>query len=337
MTGPATVTIVIVSDRGHESLSAFASAGAAVDAAVEHQRQGSRHAPPRVGVATGEAVQLGGRWTGFPVDAARELCRDAPAGAIHLSTATVAVLGGATRFPLQPLTDGSGAAAIDWTSPAGDTVRVVVADDAVLLREGVVRLLLDEGFDVVAQCADGAELLTAVVRHRPDIAIVDIRMPPTFTTEGLEAAEQIRAGYPATKVLMLSQHVETRHAVRLLDDAAGGFGYLLKDRVGDIDDFLDSVRRVQAGETVVDPELVTAMTNRHRHSTADDVDRLTEREREVLALMAEGRSNQAIVERLYVSTKTVETHVRSIFSKLGLEAAPDDHRRVLAVLSYLRR
>jgi DNA-binding NarL/FixJ family response regulator len=215
------------------------------------------------------------------------------------------------------------------------TLRVVLADDSILLREGISRLLVEAGFEVVAQAGDPAALLAAIREHRPDVAIVDIRMPPTYTDEGLRAAEAIRAEHgTAIGVLVLSQYVETTFALRLVADGAGGVGYLLKDRVEDLDDFADAVRRIAKGGSVIDPEVVAQLVGRRRAKVP--LDDLTEREREVLALMAEGRSNQAICDRLYLAPKTVEAHIANIFSKLELLPAPDDHRRVLAVLAHLR-
>jgi DNA-binding NarL/FixJ family response regulator len=215
------------------------------------------------------------------------------------------------------------------------TLRLVLADDSVLVREGVGRLLAAAGFNVVAQVADPEALLRAVRDHRPDVAIVDIRMPPTNTDEGLRAAEAIRTEHgTAVGILVLSQHVEPSFALRLLSDGAGGVGYLLKDRVTDLDDFADAIRRIARGGSVIDPAVVAALVGRRSRVPLDD---LTERERAVLALMAEGRSNQAIGDRLSMARKTVEAHIANIFSKLELEPAADDHRRVLAVLAHLRR
>ena len=215
------------------------------------------------------------------------------------------------------------------------SVRVVLADDSVLLREGIARLLDEAGIDVVAQAGDGTELLKAVRQHRPDVAIVDIRMPPTHTDEGLKAAEAIRDEFgTSVGILVLSQYVETTFALRLVADGAGGVGYLLKDRVDDLDDFSDAVRRIAKGGSVIDPEVVAQLVGRRRAKVP--LDDLTEREREVLALMAEGRSNQAICDRLFLAPKTVEAHIANIFSKLELQPAADDHRRVLAVIAYLR-
>jgi DNA-binding NarL/FixJ family response regulator len=213
-------------------------------------------------------------------------------------------------------------------------VRVVLGEDSLLFREGLARLLRENGFDVVATAADADELLAQVTRQQPDIVIVDIRMPPTQTSEGLEAAKRLRSTEPGLAVLVLSQHVETHHAIDLLADGSGGVGYLLKDRVSDLQEFCDAVRRVGNGGSAIDPEVVSRLLRRQREH--DPLAELTEREREVLALMAEGQSNQAISQRLHLSPKTVETHVHRIFTKLGLFADDSAHRRVLAVLTFLR-
>jgi DNA-binding NarL/FixJ family response regulator len=213
-------------------------------------------------------------------------------------------------------------------------MRVVVADDSVLLREGVVRLLQEDGFDVVAQAGDAEDLMRKVGAHRPDVAIVDVRMPPTHTDEGLRAAAEIRERFPETAVLVLSQIIETGSALELLTASAEGVGYLLKDRVADIDRFTEAVRRVAEGGSALDPEVVSTLLGRRRRD--DPLADLTSREREVLGLMAEGRSNAAIAEALVITERAVEKHVTSIFSKLGLSPASEDHRRVLAVLAYLR-
>jgi len=214
------------------------------------------------------------------------------------------------------------------------TLRLVLADDSVLVREGVARLLIDSGFEVIAQVSDADALLQATRDLLPDVAVVDIRMPPTHTDEGLRAAQTIRAEHGATVgILVLSQHVEPSFALRLMSDGAGGVGYLLKDRVSDIGDLADAIRRIAKGGSVIDPSVVAVLVGRRARVPLDD---LTEREREVLALMAEGRSNQAIGDRLGMARKTVEAHIANIFSKLELEPAADDHRRVLAVLAHLR-
>jgi len=213
-------------------------------------------------------------------------------------------------------------------------MRVVIADDAVLFREGLARVLEAASIQVAAQVGDAEQLLARVRADPPDAVVVDIRMPPTHTREGLDAALRIRAGHPEVGVLVLSQYVETHHAMQLLEDGAGGVGYLLKDRVADVADVADAVRRVAGGGSVIDPEVVARLVGRRR--VRSPVEELTDREREVLALMAEGRSNQAICQRLFLSPKTVEAHVRGIFTRLDLPATPDDHRRVLAVLAFLR-
>jgi DNA-binding NarL/FixJ family response regulator len=210
----------------------------------------------------------------------------------------------------------------------------VLGEDSVLLREGVARLLGDAGMDVVAQAGDFDDLLRKVRAHKPDVAVVDIRMPPTHTDEGLRAAHLIREELPDTGVLVLSQYVEEGYAMDLLADSAEGVGYLLKDRVADVERFVDSVRRVADGGSALDPEVVSQMLGRRR--AEDPLAELTPREREVLALMAEGRSNHAIAEELVVTERAVEKHVTGIFSKLDLGATPEDHRRVLAVLTYLK-
>jgi DNA-binding NarL/FixJ family response regulator len=212
-------------------------------------------------------------------------------------------------------------------------VRVIVADDSVLLREGIVRLLEEAGLEVVGQAGDGEELMRKARAHKPDIAIVDIRMPPTHTDEGLRAARWIREELPGTGVLVLSQYIEEEYALELLGDDAAGVGYLLKDRVSDLERFIDAIRRVAEGGSALDPEVVSQMLGRRR--VDDPLAELTPREREVLALMAEGRSNRAIADALVVSERAVEKHVTSIFAKLSLPPAAEDHRRVLAVLAFL--
>ena len=213
-------------------------------------------------------------------------------------------------------------------------MRVVVADDSVLLREGVVHLLKEAGFDVVGQAGNAEELLLKVRSYMPDVAVIDIRMPPTHTDEGLRAAQEIREKYPDTGVLVLSQYVEPGYAMELLAESAEGVGYLLKDRVSDVGDFVAAVKRVAEGGSALDPTVVSQLVGRRRRD--DPLADLTPREREVLELMAEGRSNAGIAERLVITERAVEKHVTSIFGKLRLPAASEDHRRVLAVLAYLR-
>ena len=213
-------------------------------------------------------------------------------------------------------------------------MRVAIAEDSVLLREGLVRLLGDSGFEVVAQSGDAEDLMRKVSAHHPDVAVVDVRMPPSFTDEGLRAARELRVRFPAMGVLVLSEYVEEVYAMELISEGAGGLGYLLKQRVSDVDDFAASVRRVGEGGSALDPEVVAQLVGRRRRD--DPLSELTPRERDVLELMAEGRSNQGIAEQLVITDRAVEKHVTSIFSKLGLGPAPEDHRRVLAVLTYLR-
>lgn len=213
-------------------------------------------------------------------------------------------------------------------------MRVVVAEDSVLLREGIVRLLREGGLEVIGAVGDADALLAVVASDHPDVAVIDIRMPPTHTDEGLRAAETLLDADAPTAVLILSQSVESTHAVRLLGDGRRGVGYLLKERIADVDELVQAVRRVGSGGSVVDPAVVASLVARRRGR--DILVDLTPRERQVLGLMAEGRSNRAIAAALVVGDKTVETHVSNIFSKLGLEEAPDDHRRVLAVLSWMR-
>jgi DNA-binding NarL/FixJ family response regulator len=213
-------------------------------------------------------------------------------------------------------------------------MRVIVADDSLLFREGLVRVLGDQGFEVVGQAENGDDLVRRVGGLRPDVAIVDIRMPPSFTDEGLQAARAVGEQHPEVGVVVLSQYIESSFAMRLLEHGSAGRGYLLKDRVSDLAGFGAAIRRVAEGGSVVDPEVVSALVN--QRDAAGPLDDLTAREREILELMAEGRSNGGICDRLVLSERTVESHVRMIFRKLGLNAANDDHRRVLAVLAYLR-
>jgi DNA-binding NarL/FixJ family response regulator len=212
-------------------------------------------------------------------------------------------------------------------------VRVVIAEDDVLMREGIARLLVEAGFEVVGQAGDAQDFRRKALAHRPDVAVVDIQMPPSRGDDGLRAALELRARLPETGVLVLSQYYDERYALDLIGDSAEGVGYLLKERVGDVEVFTDAVARVAAGGTALDPEVVGRMLGRRRHE--GPLDELSPREREVLALLAEGKSNQGIAKELLVTSAAVEKHVTSIFQKLGLEMNPTDHRRVLAALSYL--
>jgi DNA-binding NarL/FixJ family response regulator len=219
--------------------------------------------------------------------------------------------------------------------PASDAaLRIVVADDSVLVREGVIRALSTRGFDIVAQAGDGDELLRKVAGHKPDAAVADIRMPPSGTDEGLRAAERIAEQHPGVGVLVLSDYLEPEYATRLLETGAPGRGYLLKDSVTDLDRFADAIRRVAAGESVVDPTIVRRVLGALR--ATDPLAELSDRERQILAHAAEGKSNHAIAEQLVISERTVEAHIGSVFQKLGIPSTADDHRRVLAVLTYLR-
>ena len=213
-----------------------------------------------------------------------------------------------------------------------DPLRVVIAEDSGLLREGLARLLVDAGLNVVAKVGDGPGLISTVERHHPDVAVVDVRMPPSYRDEGLKAAVEARRRVPNLSVLVLSQYVEERYGAELLESGATGIGYLLKDRVADVPDFIMAVRDVASGKTVLDPEVVDQLLARRRDKR---LAALTSREREVLSLMAEGRSNQAIAKTLFVSEGAVEKHIKGIFGKLGLAQTENDHRRVLAVLTYL--
>lgn len=213
-------------------------------------------------------------------------------------------------------------------------MRVVIADDELLLRDGLERLLIDSGVDVVGKAGDAEQLLRRVALTRPDVAIVDIRMPPTHTDEGLAAAEQIRDTHPATAVLVLSQYLDSRYAARLVEHHPGGVGYLLKQRISDLALLTDALARLHDGECVIDPTIVSRLLD--KQMAAGPLDELTARERDVLALIAEGRSNQGICDRLFLSPKTVEGHVKHIFQKLDIDDSGDDNRRVLAAIKYLR-
>jgi DNA-binding NarL/FixJ family response regulator len=233
-----------------------------------------------------------------------------------------------------PLTENDAGLEPEPGRAAGAGLRIVVADDSVLLREGLIRLLAEEGHQVVASVGDAPALVEAVLRHRPDVSVVDVRMPPTHTDEGLRAAISVRSRLPHAPVLVLSQYVETSYAAELLGDGAGGVGYLLKDRVARVQEFLDALERVAEGGTVLDPRVVARLLAGQRRG--GPVESLTPRERELLALMAEGHSNGEISRRLVLSASAVEKHIGNIFTKLGLPPDEAQHRRVLAVLAYLR-
>jgi DNA-binding NarL/FixJ family response regulator/class 3 adenylate cyclase len=345
-----------VDSRGDELFAAFAEVESAAAAAVDAQRRISGHNWPapvrvRIGLHTGTAAVGEDGYVGVDVHRAFRIANAGHGGQIIASeaTATALVPGRELRdlglWSLPDLPDperifqleepGLGGSFPPLRARPGATpVRVVLADDSVLLREGVARLLEDAGFDVVAQSGTAEDLLRHVAMHKPDVAVVDIRMPPTQTDEGLRAAKEIREQHPETGVLVLSQYVEPGYAMDLLSDTAEGLGYLLKDRVADVDEFAAAVRRVAEGGSALDPTVVSQLVGRHRRD--DPLADLSPREREVLELMAEGRSNQAIAERLFITLRAVEKHVTSIFVKLRLSATAEDHRRVLAVLALLR-
>jgi DNA-binding NarL/FixJ family response regulator/class 3 adenylate cyclase len=360
--------------RGDEFFLVFPRTNDAVDAAIAIQCDHDAHPWPddrpvrvRIGIHAGEALIEEGDYVGIDVHRAARLCSIGHGGQVLLSGAAVDAVGDASvkdlgtyelkglqqqehvfqlvgsdlraEFPplrlANGLTDAQAEPVGGTTQKQPGRVRVALADDAVLLREGIARLLTEAGFEVVGQSGNADDLMLKVRSYSPDVAVVDIRMPPTQTDEGLRVAQEIRANHPDVGVLVLSQHVEPAYAMELLAESAEGVGYLLKDRVSDVDEFAAAVRRVAEGGSALDPALVTQLVGRRRQR--DPLDDLTPREREVLELMAEGRSNQAIGERLFVTPRAVEKHITSIFGKLGLPPAPEDHRRVLAVLAYLRQ
>ena len=345
-----------VDSRGDELFAAFAASDEAATAAVDAQRRLGGHTWPlpvrvRIGLHTAPATLDADGYIGVDVHRAFRIANAGHGGQIIASEAAATDLTPQREFRdlglwlLPDLPDPERIFQLEEESLGGDfpalrarpgavAVRAVLADDSVLLREGIARLLQDAGFDVVAQSGTADDLLRHVAMHKPDVAVVDIRMPPTQTDEGLRAAKEIREHHPETGVLVLSQYVEPAYAMELLSDSAESVGYLLKDRVADVEEFAVAVRRVAEGGSALDPAVVSELVGRHRRD--DPVDSLSPREREVLELMAEGRSNQAIAERLFVTLRAVEKHVTSIFVKLRLPATSDDHRRVLAVLALLR-
>ncbi len=350
---------LVVDQRGDEFFVVFPDARQAAEAVVAAQKAFAEHDWPtgvelrvRMGMHTGEPAVRGETYFGLDVHRAARICQAGSGGQILLSRTTRDALD--SEHEVEDLGDHQlpgideperlfqlNAAGLPARFPPLSTarkgfrgVRVVLADDSVLLREGIARLLEDAGFEIVAQSGTADDLLRHVGMHKPDVALVDIRMPPTQTDEGLRAAKEIRERWPETGVLVLSQYVEPAYAMELLGENAEGVGYLLKDRVSDVDEFAAAVRRVAEGGSALDPAVVSQLVGRRRRD--DPLEELTPREREVLGLMAEGRSNQAIAERLVITLRAVEKHVTSIFSKLRLPATSEDHRRVLAVLTYLR-
>jgi DNA-binding NarL/FixJ family response regulator/class 3 adenylate cyclase len=359
--------------RGDEFFLAYGDAQPAVDTAIAIQRSHESHTWPggrevrvRIGVHTGRPSIEDDDYVGIDVHCVARLCSAGHGGQVLLSRATVESIEDAPvrdlgehelrglqaperifqllrpertgdfpvlRLPSAEGVDTRGDFGGDGGQPSSRKLRVTLADDAVLLREGMARLLRESGFEIVGQSGTADDLMLKVRSYAPDVAIVDIRMPPTQTDEGLQAAREIRERHPDVGVLVLSQHVEPDYAMELLAEGAEGVGYLLKDRVSDIDEFAAAVRRVAEGGSALDPALVTQLVGRRRKR--GPLDDLTPRELEVLALMAEGRSNQAIGERLFITARAVEKHTTSIFRKLGLAPALEDHRRVLAVLAFL--
>jgi DNA-binding NarL/FixJ family response regulator/class 3 adenylate cyclase len=346
--------------RADELFVVFEEAAQAVAAAVSAQRAlAAEEMRVRMGIHTGKPALSEGTYFGVDVHRAARICEAGHGGQILASAETGAAVeseaelrdlgehelrglprperiyqlvvpGLAADFP--PLRVDHSSGGLKQTET--ERTRVVLAEDSVLLREGIASLLEDGGFEVVGQAGNADELLLKVRSYNPDVAIIDIRMPPTHTDEGLVAANEIREKHPETSVLLLSQYVEAGYAMELLSESAEGVGYLLKDRISDVDDFRAAVRRVAEGGSALDPTVVSQLVGRRRRD--DPIGDLTPREREVLGLMAEGRSNHAIADELVVTERAVEKHVTSIFSKLRLAPAAEDHRRVLAVLAFLR-
>jgi DNA-binding NarL/FixJ family response regulator len=338
--------------RGDEFSAAFAEPDAAVAAARAIQRAHSGNVRVRIGIHTGEPLRVDGGYVGLDVHRAARICAAGHGGQVLLSETTYAALRAPERVHdlgahhLRGLERSERLYQLDGgdfpplradvaEQGLGARIRVVLADDSILLREGVARLLEDAGFQIVGQAGNADELLLRVRSYKPDVAIIDIRMPPTHTDEGLRAAQEIREQHPDVGVLLLSQYVEAGYALELLEGSTEGVGYLLKDRVSDVKEFASAVKRVAQGGSALDPEVVSRLVGRSRGE--DPLSQLTPRERDVLELMAQGRSNHAIAERLVVTDRAVEKHVTSIFQRLRLPAATDDHRRVLAVLAYLRQ
>jgi DNA-binding NarL/FixJ family response regulator/class 3 adenylate cyclase len=344
---------------GDEYVAVFADPAAAAEAALSAQRAlrdtswpGDAAVRVRIGLHVGSPAFGDEGYTGIDVVRASRIANAGHGGQIVVSDELLAALNGISsrdlgEHRLEGLARPERIHQLlaedlprdfpplrNTVSMLGAGVSVVLADDSVLLREGIARLLTDAGFDVVAQSGAADDLLRHVAMHSPTVAIVDIRMPPTHTDEGLRAAAEIRDRFPGTGVLVLSQYVETAYAMDLFATTTRGLGYLLKDRVADVDEFASAVRRIAEGSSVLDPAVVAELLGRSR--VDDPLGHLTPREREVLELMAEGRSNQAIADRLYVTPRAVEKHVTNIFGKLDLPATTEDHRRVLAVLAFLQ-
>jgi DNA-binding NarL/FixJ family response regulator len=338
--------------RGDEFSAGFSDADAALRAACAIRDASNGAVRVRIGIHTGEPVRVDGSYVGLDVHRAARICAAGHGGQVLFSETTRSALRepqDARDLGLHQLRGLDQPERIyqlgDREFPPlradvadeglGAPIRVVLAEDSVLLREGVASLLTNAGFEIVGQAGNADELLLKVRSYLPDVAVIDIRMPPTNTDEGLRAAQTIREQHPEVGVLVLSQYVESGYALELLQGNAEGVGYLLKDRIADVHEFAGAVKRVAEGGSALDPEVVSLLVGRRRGE--DPVSQLTPREREVLELIAEGRSNQGIADKLVVTERAVEKHVTSIFSKLQLPAATADHRRVLAVLAYLRR
>jgi DNA-binding NarL/FixJ family response regulator len=338
--------------RGDEFSAGFADADDAIRAAAAIQDAGNGTMRVRIGLHTGEPVRVDGSYVGLDVHRAARICAAGHGGQVLLSETTHSALRAAEDARDLGMHQLRGLDQPERIYQLGDRefpplradvadeglgapIRVVLAEDSVLLREGVASLLTNAGFEIVGQAGNADELLLKVRSYLPDVAVIDIRMPPTNTDEGLRAAQAIREQHPDVGVLVLSQYVESGYALELLQGNAEGVGYLLKDRVADVHEFAGAVKRVAEGGSALDPEVVSLLVGRRRGE--DPVSQLTPREREVLELIAEGRSNQGIADKLVVTERAVEKHVTSIFAKLRLPAAAEDHRRVLAVLAYLRR
>jgi DNA-binding NarL/FixJ family response regulator/class 3 adenylate cyclase len=350
----------VVDARADDLFAVFSDADAGVRAAVDAQLALGLHAWPegvqvhvRMGLHTGTAALERSTYVGLDVHRGARVCAAATGGQVLVSSSVRAhahdtdvqfadlgehLLPG---FPereriFQVLHEGLSGELLPPASNGsskGDAMRVVIADDSVLLREGIAKLLENAGFEVVGQSGNADDLLLKVRSHKPDVAIVDIRMPPTQTDEGLRAAKEIRESHPNVGVLVLSQYVEAGYALELLQGGAEGVGYLLKDRVADFSEFADAVRRVGEGGSALDPTVVSRLVGRRRGE--GPLDTLTPRERDVLELMAEGRSNHAIADKLVVTPRAVEKHVTGVFAKLGLPSSTEGHRRVLATITYL--